>query len=49
MQRIADQKGEKLEAGKDKEHTDRAAPSLALDTRVAGLTPGVRADAASAG
>jgi menaquinone-dependent protoporphyrinogen oxidase len=49
MRRIADQKGEAVEAGKDKEYTDWAALGVALDAWVAGQTPRVKAVAASAG
>lgn len=42
MRRIADQKGETVEPGKDKEYTDWAALILVLDGWVAGLTPRVR-------
>jgi menaquinone-dependent protoporphyrinogen oxidase len=49
MRRIADQKGEAVEPGKDKEYTDWAALILALDTWVAGLTPRVKACAGSPG
>lgn len=49
MRRIADQKGEVVEPGKDKDYTDWAALILALDTWVAGLTPRVKVVAASAG
>ena len=42
MRRIADQKGEAVEPGKDREYTDWAALVLALDTWVAGITPRVR-------
>jgi menaquinone-dependent protoporphyrinogen oxidase len=38
MRRIADQKGEAVEPGKDKEYTDWPALILALDGWVAGLT-----------
>ncbi len=49
MRRIADQKGEKVEPGKDKEYTDWAALGQTLDNWVAGLTPRrVTAGAASA-
>lgn len=44
MRRIADQKGEKVEPGKDREYTDWPALILALDGWVAGITR----DAASA-
>lgn len=46
MRRIADQKGEVVEAGKDKEYTDWAALILTLDGWVTGLTPRVKAGAA---
>lgn len=49
MRRIADQKGEKVEAGKDKEYTDWAALGTMLDGWVKDLTPRVTAVAASAG
>lgn len=49
MRRIADQKGEAVEPGKDKENTDWAALILTLDAWVAELTPRVKAGAASAG
>lgn len=49
MRRIADQKAETVEPGKDKEYTDWAALILALDGWVAGLNPRVKAAAASAG
>ncbi len=42
MRRIADQKGEKVEPGKDKEYTDWAALMLAVDGWAAGLAPRVR-------
>ena len=45
MRRIADQKGETVEPGKDREYTDWAALVLALDGWAAGITAG----AASAG
>lgn len=45
MRRIADQKGEQVEPGKDKEYTDWAALRAALDQWVAGLP---KAGAASA-
>lgn len=48
MRRIADQKGEAVETGKDKEYTDWAALVLALDGWVAGIVPRVKAGAASA-
>lgn len=48
MRRIADQKGEKVEPGKDREYTDWAALGKALDGWVAGLTPRVTRAAASA-
>ncbi len=40
MRRIADQKGEKVEPGKDREYTDWPALILALDGWVAGITKG---------
>lgn len=49
MRRIADQKGEAVEPGKDKEYTDWAALAAALDAWIAGLVPRVKAGAASAG
>lgn len=49
MRRIADQKGEAVEPGKDREYTDWAALILTLDAWVAELTPRVKAGAASAG
>jgi menaquinone-dependent protoporphyrinogen oxidase len=49
MRRIADQKGETVEPGKDKEYTDWAALVQALDSWLAEQTPRVKADAASAG
>ena len=49
MRRIADQKGEVVEPGRDKEYTDWAALGAKLDAWVAGLTPRVKAGAASAG
>lgn len=49
MRRIADQKGQPVEAGGDKEYTDWAALILVLDGWAAGLAPRVIADAASAG
>lgn len=49
MRRIADQKGEAVAAGTDKEYTDWDALALALDGWAAGLTPRVRAGQASAG
>lgn len=45
MRRIADQKGETVEPGTDKEYTDWAALILALD----GWAAGIKAGAASAG
>lgn len=39
MRRIADQKGEAVEPGKDKEYTDWAALGQTLDTWLAGLNP----------
>jgi menaquinone-dependent protoporphyrinogen oxidase len=44
MRRIADQKGQKVEPGKDREYTDWAALVLALD----GWLVAIKADAASA-
>ncbi|MDZ4085701.1 MAG: flavodoxin domain-containing protein [Tabrizicola sp.] len=49
MRRIADQKGETVEPGTDKEYTDWAALILAVDGWVAGVTPRVKAAAVSAG
>lgn len=49
MRRIADQKGETVEPGKDKEYTDWSALADVLDAWVAGLAPRVRAGAVSAG
>jgi menaquinone-dependent protoporphyrinogen oxidase len=49
MRRIADQKGEAVEAGTNKEYTDWAALGAALDAWVADLAPRVKAGAASAG
>lgn len=49
MRRIADQKGEAVEPGKDREYTDWAALILTLDAWVAEMTPRVKAGAASAG
>lgn len=49
MRRIADQKGEAVEPGQDKEYTDWAALILAVDGWVAGVTPRVKASAVSAG
>lgn len=49
MRRIADQKGETVAAGTDKEYTDWAALVLALDGWLAGVPPRVKAGAASAG
>lgn len=49
MRRIADQKGEAVEPGKDREYTDWAALILTLDAWVAELTPRVKAGAAAAG
>lgn len=43
MRRIADQKGEAVEPGKDKEYTDWTALGIALEGWVAGLTPRVKA------
>ena len=43
MRRIADQKGEKVEPGQDKEYTDWAALGTVLDAWVAGLAPRVKA------
>jgi menaquinone-dependent protoporphyrinogen oxidase len=48
MRRIADQKGEVVAPGQDKEYTDWAALGTALDGWVAGLIPRVKAVAASA-
>jgi menaquinone-dependent protoporphyrinogen oxidase len=48
MRRIADQKGEVVEPGKDKQYTDWAALGQTLDKWVAGLTPRVTRAAASA-
>jgi menaquinone-dependent protoporphyrinogen oxidase len=48
MRRIADQKGETVEAGKDKEYTDWAALGVLLDAWAAGLTPRVTRASASA-
>ncbi|MFM7443568.1 MAG: protoporphyrinogen oxidase, partial [Tabrizicola sp.] len=48
MRRIADQKGEVVEPGKDKEYTDWAALGQTLDAWFAGLTPRVTTAAASA-
>ena len=48
MRRIADQKGEAVEPGKDREYTDWDRLGRALDAWVAGLTPRVTAAAASA-
>lgn len=48
MRRIADQKGEHVDPGKDREYTDWAALVLALDQWLAGITPRVKAGAASA-
>lgn len=49
MRRIADQKGEAVEPGKDREYTDWAALILTLDAWVAEMTPRVKAGAASSG
>lgn len=49
MRRIADQKGETVEAGKDKEYTDWSALGGVLDSWVAGLAPRIKAGAASGG
>jgi menaquinone-dependent protoporphyrinogen oxidase len=49
MRRIADQKGEAVEAGTDKEYTDWAALGSMLDGWTAGLSPTVKAGAVSAG
>lgn len=49
MRRIADQKGEKVAAGTDKEYTDWAALILAVDGFVAGVPRRIKAAAASAG
>jgi menaquinone-dependent protoporphyrinogen oxidase len=43
MRRIADQKGEAIEPGKDREYTDWAALGQTLDAWVAGLTPRIKA------
>ena len=43
MRRIADQKGEAVEPGKDKEYTDWSALGHTLDAWVAGLKPRVKA------
>ncbi len=43
MRRIADQKGETVEPGKDREYTDWAALGTALDGWVSGLSPRVKA------
>jgi menaquinone-dependent protoporphyrinogen oxidase len=48
MRRIADQKGETVEPGRDKEYTDWAALILALDGWLAQVPPRVTAGAASA-
>lgn len=48
MRRIADQKGQTLEPGKDREYTDWAALILVLDDWVAGVRPRVTAAAVSA-
>lgn len=48
MRRIADQKGEAVEAGKDKEYTDWAALGRVLDDWISGLPPRVKGAAASA-
>lgn len=47
MRRIADQKGETVEPGTDKEYTDWAALAAVLDAWIAGLSPRVKAAAAS--
>ena len=49
MRRIADQKGEAVEPGRDKEYTDWAALALALDGWIASVKPRPKAGAASAG
>ena len=49
MRRIADQKGETVEPGQDREYTDWAALILALDGWMAALSPRVTGGAASAG
>jgi menaquinone-dependent protoporphyrinogen oxidase len=46
MRRIADQKGQKVEPGKDTEYTDWPALEALLDGWVAGLPARVKADAA---
>lgn len=48
MRRIADQKGETVAPGQDKEYTDWDALGQRLDGWVAGLSPRVKAGAASA-
>lgn len=48
MRRIADQKGEKVEPGKDKEYTEWAELGQTLDAWVKGQTPRVTKAAASA-
>ena len=47
MRRIADQKGQKVEPGKDREYTDWAALVLALDGWLASLPPKAGASSAS--
>lgn len=49
MRRIADQKGEQVEPGKDKEYTDWAGLVLTLDDWLASIAPRVKAGAVSAG
>jgi menaquinone-dependent protoporphyrinogen oxidase len=49
MRRIADQKGEAVEPGQDKEYTDWAALTLAVDGWIAGVAPRIKGAAASAG
>lgn len=49
MRRIADQKGEVVEPGKDKEYTDWAALILALDGWVAGIAPRIPAPPSATG
>jgi menaquinone-dependent protoporphyrinogen oxidase len=46
MRRIADQKGQKVEPGKDKEYTDWQALEATLDDWVAGLAARVKGDVA---
>ena len=48
MRRIADQKGQTVEPGKNREYTDWAALILVLDDWVAGVRPRVTAAAVSA-